>query len=130
MGISSYVGCFCFKLKNRVDIAAPVTIPETGTNKWSNHFSTRVVHKQQVSSLQEILLIQKTILKDLFRKQRERQNILHFEIAVVDFGSNPITRISIGTKIPPPPTPPTLPNAAPKIPIKVFAIQILVPIHS
>uniref|UniRef100_A0A0A9CGX7 Uncharacterized protein n=1 Tax=Arundo donax TaxID=35708 RepID=A0A0A9CGX7_ARUDO len=43
--------------------------------------------------------------------------IIHFDIAVDDFGSNPMISVSIGTKIPPPPTPPTLPNAAPKNPI-------------
>jgi hypothetical protein len=41
------------------------------------------------------------------------------DIAVDDFGSKPIIRLSIGTKMPPPPTPPTLPNAAPQNPIKV-----------
>jgi len=40
-------------------------------------------------------------------------------MAVEDLGSNPMTRLSIGTKIPPPPTPPTLPNAAPKKPMIV-----------
>ena len=34
-----------------------------------------------------------------------------------DLGSKPIIKVSIGTKIPPPPTPPTLPNDAPKNPI-------------
>ena len=43
----------------------------------------------------------------------------HFDIAVDDLGSNPMMSVSIGTKIPPPPTPPTLPNAAPKNPISV-----------
>lgn len=38
-------------------------------------------------------------------------------MAVEDFGSKPMIKVSIGTKIPPPPTPPTLPNAAPKNPI-------------
>jgi hypothetical protein len=38
------------------------------------------------------------------------------ERAVEDFGSKPMIKVSIGTKIPPPPTPPTLPNAAPKNP--------------
>ena len=33
--------------------------------------------------------------------------------------SNPTTRFSMGTKIPPPPTPPTVPNAEPKKPIAV-----------
>lgn len=42
---------------------------------------------------------------------------LHFEIAVADLGSNPMIKLSIGTKIPPPPTPPTLPNAAPQNPM-------------
>lgn len=41
----------------------------------------------------------------------------HLEMAVDDLESNPIIRASIGTKIPPPPTPPTLPNAAPRKPI-------------
>ncbi|MFS7909051.1 hypothetical protein Hanom_Chr01g00090291 [Helianthus anomalus] len=44
---------------------------------------------------------------------------LHFDIAVADFASNPIIKVSIGTNIPPPPTPPTLPNAAPQNPIKL-----------
>lgn len=38
-------------------------------------------------------------------------------MAVEDLGSKPIIKASIGTKIPPPPTPPTLPNAAPKNPM-------------
>lgn len=37
-------------------------------------------------------------------------------MAVEDLGSKPMIKVSIGTKIPPPPTPPTLPNAAPKNP--------------
>lgn len=45
--------------------------------------------------------------------------ILHFEIAVADLGSKPIIKLSIGTKMPPPPTPPTLPKAAPKKPTRV-----------
>lgn len=45
--------------------------------------------------------------------------LLHFEIAVEDFASKPIIRLSIGTNMPPPPTPPTLPNAAPKNPTMV-----------
>lgn len=38
-------------------------------------------------------------------------------MAVEDLGSKPMIKASIGTKIPPPPTPPTLPNAAPKNPM-------------
>jgi hypothetical protein len=45
--------------------------------------------------------------------------LLHFDIAVDDFASNPIIKVSMGTKMPPPPTPPTLPSAAPKNPIMV-----------
>lgn len=37
-------------------------------------------------------------------------------MAVEDLGSKPMIKVSIGTKIPPPPTPPTLPKAAPKNP--------------
>lgn len=37
-------------------------------------------------------------------------------MAVEDFGSKPMIKVSIGTKMPPPPTPPTLPKAAPKNP--------------
>lgn len=44
-------------------------------------------------------------------------SLLHFDIAVDDLASNPMIRLSMGTKIPPPPTPPTLPKAAPKNPI-------------
>lgn len=40
-------------------------------------------------------------------------------MAVADFGSNPTTKLSMGTKMPPPPTPPTLPQAAPRNPIIV-----------
>ena len=40
-------------------------------------------------------------------------------MAVDDLGSKPIIKVSIGTKIPPPPTPPTLPTAAPRNPIVV-----------
>jgi hypothetical protein len=38
-------------------------------------------------------------------------------MAVDDLGSKPMIKVSMGTKIPPPPTPPTLPNAAPKSPM-------------
>lgn len=38
-------------------------------------------------------------------------------MAVEDLGSKPMIKASIGTKIPPPPTPPTLPNAAPENPM-------------
>ena len=38
-------------------------------------------------------------------------------MAVEDLGSKPMIKANIGTKIPPPPTPPTLPNAAPKNPM-------------
>ena len=37
-------------------------------------------------------------------------------MAVEDLGSKPMIKVSIGMKIPPPPTPPTLPKAAPKNP--------------
>lgn len=40
-------------------------------------------------------------------------------MAVEDLGSKPMIKLSIGTKIPPPPTPPTLPKAEPKNPITV-----------
>lgn len=49
---------------------------------------------------------------------REINSLVHFEMAVADFGSKPIIKVSIGTNMPPPPTPPTLPNAAPQNPIK------------
>ena len=39
---------------------------------------------------------------------------LHFDNAVDDLESNPIISVSMGIKMPPPPTPPTLPHAAPK----------------
>lgn len=38
-------------------------------------------------------------------------------MAVEDLASKPMISVSIGTKIPPPPTPPMLPRAAPKNPI-------------
>lgn len=44
---------------------------------------------------------------------------LHLEMAAADFVSNPTMRVSIGTKIPPPPTPPTVPQAEPRNPITV-----------
>lgn len=44
---------------------------------------------------------------------------LHLEIAAADLVSKPTTRVSIGTKMPPPPTPPTVPQADPMNPIKV-----------
>lgn len=44
---------------------------------------------------------------------------LHFERAAADLVSNPTIRVSIGTKMPPPPTPPTVPHADPRNPITV-----------
>ena len=49
--------------------------------------------------------------------QRKTDRFSHLDIAVDDLASKPIIKVSIGTKIPPPPTPPTLPNDAPKNPI-------------
>lgn len=40
-------------------------------------------------------------------------------MAAADFVSKPTIRVSIGTKIPPPPTPPTVPQAEPRNPITV-----------
>lgn len=45
------------------------------------------------------------------------RNNPHLEIAVDDLGSKPMIKVSIGTNIPPPPTPPTLPRAAPRKPM-------------
>jgi len=47
---------------------------------------------------------------------------LHFDIAVADFASNPTIRVSMGTNMPPPPTPPTVPNDDPRNPIMVPTI--------
>lgn len=44
---------------------------------------------------------------------------LHLEIAAADLVSKPTIRVSMGTKMPPPPTPPTVPHAEPKNPIIV-----------
>jgi hypothetical protein len=41
------------------------------------------------------------------------------ESAAADLVSKPTTRLSMGTKIPPPPTPPTVPNAEPRNPTTV-----------
>ena len=48
------------------------------------------------------------------------------DIAVADFGSNPMMRESMVTNMPPPPTPPTVPNADPKNPI-IVPVTILQP---
>lgn len=40
-------------------------------------------------------------------------------MAAADLVSNPTMRVSIGTKMPPPPTPPTVPHADPRNPITV-----------
>ena len=53
------------------------------------------------------------------KKKKKVVEFLHLDIAVEDFESKPTTRLSIGTNMPPPPTPPTLPNAAPRNPIMV-----------
>ena len=44
---------------------------------------------------------------------------LHLERAAADLVSKPRRRVSMGTKMPPPPTPPTVPHADPRNPIKV-----------
>jgi hypothetical protein len=49
----------------------------------------------------------------------ERELGLHLESAAADLVSKPTTRLSMGTKIPPPPTPPTVPNAEPRKPTTV-----------
>lgn len=45
--------------------------------------------------------------------------IIHLDKAAADLVSNPTIKFNIGTKIPPPPTPPTVPNADPKNPMVV-----------
>lgn len=57
---------------------------------------------------------------------REKSQNLHLEIAAADLVSNPTMRVSMGTKMPPPPTPPTVPQADPRNPITV-ATMILQP---
>lgn len=44
---------------------------------------------------------------------------IHFERAAADLASKPTTRVSMGTKMPPPPTPPTVPKAEPRKPMTV-----------
>jgi hypothetical protein len=44
---------------------------------------------------------------------------LHLESAAADLVSNPTIKVSMGTKMPPPPTPPTVPQADPRNPISV-----------
>nr|GME10604.1 hypothetical protein Iba_scaffold10327CG0040 [Ipomoea batatas] len=48
-----------------------------------------------------------------------KKRILHLEMAAADLVSNPTIKVSIGTKMPPPPTPPTVPHADPRNPIMV-----------
>lgn len=50
---------------------------------------------------------------------KEGEINLHLESAAADLVSNPRRSVSIGTKMPPPPTPPTVPNPDPKNPITV-----------
>lgn len=45
-------------------------------------------------------------------------------MAAADLVSNPIINVSIGTKMPPPPTPPTVPQAEPRNPITVAATSL------
>lgn len=52
-------------------------------------------------------------------KPRRGTGEIHFERAAADLVSNPIINVSIGTKMPPPPTPPTVPNAEPRNPMTV-----------
>lgn len=61
-------------------------------------------------------------------KQTKEKKIkyIHLERAAADLVSNPTIKVSIGTKIPPPPTPPTVPNAEPRNPI-IVATTILHP---
>ena len=44
---------------------------------------------------------------------------IHLERAAADLVSNPTIKVSMGTKMPPPPTPPTVPHADPRSPITV-----------
>lgn len=59
-------------------------------------------------------------------KKKKAVNFVHLERAAADLVSNPTINVSIGTKMPPPPTPPTVPKADPKNPIKL-ATAILHP---
>lgn len=49
----------------------------------------------------------------------ERGFGIHLERAAADLVSNPTIKVSIGTNMPPPPTPPTVPKADPRNPITV-----------
>ena len=62
----------------------------------------------------------------MLQQQLSVRKCLHLEIAVEDFGSNPMMRESMVTNIPPPPTPPTVPNADPRNPI-IVPVTILHP---
>lgn len=52
-------------------------------------------------------------------KSKQRKKKLHLERAAADLVSKPTIKVSIGTKMPPPPTPPTVPHAEPRNPITV-----------
>lgn len=51
--------------------------------------------------------------------RRRELSYVHLESAAADLVSKPTIRVSIGTKMPPPPTPPTVPQADPTNPITV-----------
>lgn len=53
------------------------------------------------------------------RERKRESDFSHLERAAADLASNPTMRLSMGTNIPPPPTPPTVPKADPKNPITV-----------
>ena len=50
------------------------------------------------------------------KTQIQKLVFLHLDMDVEDLVSNLMIRLSIGTNIPPPPTPPTLQKTAPKTP--------------
>jgi len=52
------------------------------------------------------------------------------ERAAADLVSKPIIRVSIGTKMPPPPTPPTVPKADPRKPIIVAKASLQLAFNS
>jgi len=97
---ASLVGCDTWRLYQTDDAEAPMIMPAHKPNK-TRRARTRV--RKQISRCMH----------------RQKASSLHLERAAADLVSKPTTRLSMGTKIPPPPTPPTVPNAEPRNPTTV-----------
>lgn len=109
---TSLVGCRTLRLYQTDEAEAAIIMPAAAATTNSHLMQTYRAPPQATNS--------RPPWDREWRVIRRRElSYVHLESAAADLVSKPTIRVSIGTKMPPPPTPPTVPQADPTNPITV-----------